>query len=340
MPVHYQRIINGGCMKHKLKEAVAHPAPGDGQLLHPCDCLLLVKPASHEAAGQEDDLFVPIPVELHRQVSTLLSSMLPSSSSFSLLLLHAAQLEPRQVVPPSAIIQKRQQYHAPAGVLEQILTSMRRVIRRTDAIAVQPDIAAALLLPSVDYQGISGILERVYHSISLLQAETLLPPLTYETAITLGIGTVAPATKSAEPLLLQAGRVARCVKLLAPPSVQPWKEPIPLYSSPSKRPTPSMTTQERSNERNNGRNGKARHAIPFMRLPAQVPDRLKALLPYQLAREWRCIPVGRNQQSLTVAMAEPSNAHTLHLLAEATSMTIFPVSCEVDALDLLLDEAW
>ena len=36
--------------------------------------------------------------------------------------------------------------------------------------------------------------------------------------------------------------------------------------------------------------------IPFMQLPTRLPQRLKQLIPYQLALEIRCAPVGRDQQ--------------------------------------------
>ena len=80
--------------------------------------------------------------------------------------------------------------------------------------------------------------------------------------------------------------------------------------------------------------------IPFMQLPTRLPQRLKQLIPYQLALEIRCAPVGRDHNRLTVAMDHPSDVHATQRLHEITGMTIFPVSCEANALDTLLKNGW
>jgi hypothetical protein len=77
-----------------------------------------------------------------------------------------------------------------------------------------------------------------------------------------------------------------------------------------------------------------------MQLPAQLPARLKQLIPYSLALEIRCAPVGRDHNRLTVAMADPTNTESIRQLCEATGLSIFPVSCDVPALDTLLANGW
>ena len=86
-----------------------------------------------------------------------------------------------------------------------------------------------------------------------------------------------------------------------------------------------------------------RHAdtsIPFMQLPTEIPARLKQLIPYNLALTLRCVPVGRNHHSLTVAMANPANHEDIRQLQMITHMVIFPVSCEEEALNALLEQPW
>jgi hypothetical protein len=39
-------------------------------------------------------------------------------------------------------------------------------------------------------------------------------------------------------------------------------------------------------------------------------------------------------------MADPRDSEAVCRLAEATGMVVFPVSCEVDLLDLLLARGW
>jgi hypothetical protein len=82
------------------------------------------------------------------------------------------------------------------------------------------------------------------------------------------------------------------------------------------------------------------NGIPFMQLPTQLPSRLKQLIPYTLARELRCAPVGRNYSRLTVAMVYPTDIQAIDRLRATTGMTIFPVTCEAKALDDLLDHRW
>jgi hypothetical protein len=39
-------------------------------------------------------------------------------------------------------------------------------------------------------------------------------------------------------------------------------------------------------------------------------------------------------------MAHPSDTHAIQRLRTVTAMTIFPVSCEADALETLLKNGW
>ena len=80
--------------------------------------------------------------------------------------------------------------------------------------------------------------------------------------------------------------------------------------------------------------------IPFMQLPDRLPSRLKQLIPYQVALELSCVPVGRDHHCLTVAMADPSNISALRSLRVVTGLAIFPVSCDVAALNALLRNKW
>lgn len=314
-------------MKNKLKAPMHTMLCSVDQFAQPCDCLLLLQSASNtEEPTQEDEAVVPMPAELQQQLSVRLASLFPSPGLYSILLLHVAQLKPTQLV--ADVAQKRQSYHMQGTALEQILTNVRRVIRSTDQIVTQPGVAAAFIFPQADYQGASGILERVYHSISLLQAETIVPPLQQVTVISLGIGTVTPETPLLDTLFSQVSRAARSIILRPTMPMQSWT-PQPKTRQKSVIPPEELRIHTMKSR-----------TVPFMHLPTQLPDRLKHLVPHHLACEWRCAPIGRNHQSLTVAMAEPTNTYTLNHLAEVTGMTIFPVSCENEALNLLLDQAW
>ena len=86
-----------------------------------------------------------------------------------------------------------------------------------------------------------------------------------------------------------------------------------------------------------------RWAVPSMDLfylPRVLPPRLTRLLPRDLACELRCVPIGRSSHDLTVAMADPTNRDSVRRLEAVTGMTIFPVSCDEDDLNIFLRANW
>jgi hypothetical protein len=80
--------------------------------------------------------------------------------------------------------------------------------------------------------------------------------------------------------------------------------------------------------------------VPYMELPHVLSKQLTQLIPYQIACELQCAPVGREHQCLTVAMREPSNREAISRLREITGLTIFPVACKEHELDDLLTYSW
>jgi Type II secretion system (T2SS), protein E, N-terminal domain len=84
-------------------------------------------------------------------------------------------------------------------------------------------------------------------------------------------------------------------------------------------------------------------AIPFMDLfdlPRVLPLRLTRLLPRALACELRCVPIGCSLHGLTVAMVDPTNSDSVRRLEAVTGMTIFPVCCDEDDLNIFLTANW
>src|SRR5205085_9751225 len=140
-----------------------------------------------------------------------------------------------------------------------------------------------MIFPEVDREGGHNILERVYHSINLLQSATVIPPLKRETDILIGLGSYPKPGSSLESLLYHAGLVAR--RLRFRPAVTPltWSvksagtaEEMQHGRAFSDDDEQALLQQARSS------------GIPFMQLPAELPPRLKQLIPYSLAVELRC----------------------------------------------------
>jgi hypothetical protein len=299
-----------------------------------CQPLSSLHPVS-SAEQEEDEMtwghLVPAAQALNNKLRTLLHSLFPRSTPLSLLLLHVSQLEYTHGVP-QVITQMRRCYHASSELLEQILVNVRRAIRREDTILVHEGTGAVILFPDVDQHGASVILERVYRNITLLQAETIIPPLRHETTILLGIGTYPEPGASLEQLLYHTERVAQHLTLRPAITTHYW--------TLSLEPKPEISLSRHSESEDSMLHKRGDTSIPFMQLPAEIPLRLKQLIPYDLALALRCIPVGRNHHCLTVAMANPTNREDIRRLQMATHMTIFPVSCEEDALNTLLEQKW
>lgn len=300
-----------------------------------CNCPPLSS-LHRESRPDQDEAgdFIPVTPatpELSSYVRTALATFFPRSSPISILLLHISQLEHIHITPKSPIFHKRHRYHAPASFLEQIITNIRRTIRSSDQIVLHAGTGVAIILPEVDQEGAFGVVERVFHSINLLQPETVIPPLKRETDIFIGIGSYPKPGSSLEELLYHTGCVAH--RLTLRPAVN-------ALSTKPVHPGEIDHDQQGDDDITDILHTVRASGIPFMQLPSRLPQRLRHLIPYQLACELRCAPVGRDHNRLTVAMAHPTDTHAISLLRLATSMAIFPVACEVITLDSLLAHEW
>jgi MshEN domain len=275
----------------------------------------------------------PTTLEMHSSLRTQLESYFPRSTPLSVLLLHISQLGHIYIAPKSTILHKRHRYHVPASLLEQILINARRTIRSSDHILVHTGASIAIILPDVDQEGSQALLERVYDSINLLQPETVIPPLKRETDITLGIGSYSKPGASLEDLLYQTGFIASRIMLRPAVTTQ-------LHGTRSIGLVEVNLYNRNQDEEDDSLVAARKSGIPFMLLPARLPSRLKHLIPYTLACELRCAPVGRDHNRLTVAMAFPTDIQAIDRLHSTTGMTIFPVACEAKALDDLLEHRW
>ena len=354
-------------MNAKRKDTAKRSALSlDSMVTRRCNCqplssLYLVRLQEQEDEGYEQ--VIPVSQELGQQVHLALEEYFPRTRPFSMLLLHISQWEYKQVAQQTAIIHERHRFHAPKSFLQQVLRNVRRAIRGSDQILTHSGAGAALFFPNVDQHGIYSILERVYRNVSLLQAETVIPPLKYETDILLGIGSYPEPGVSIEHLLSQTGVPAQRFTLrpaLTPQfwGIAPADVPLSLETETEHQLTgkqkrmaaPSLPVVQTTNEPVEIAEAMAPVAsniailptpqVPFMHLPAQLPKRLKHLIPYPIALKLRCAPVGRDHHYLTVALADPTDKGAIERLKDMTGMTIFPVCCDIEALNELLTQAW
>lgn len=79
--------------------------------------------------------------------------------------------------------------------------------------------------------------------------------------------------------------------------------------------------------------------IPYLTLlPRKLPKALQQLVTPSLAQELRCFPVGRERDTLTVAMLDPQNSDALDRLRAETGLRIFPVLAHPQALQFALEQ--
>jgi hypothetical protein len=78
--------------------------------------------------------------------------------------------------------------------------------------------------------------------------------------------------------------------------------------------------------------------IPYICLPACLPDACCQAITAQLAQELRAVPIGRTRGTLTVAMQDPTNVEAMQRLGVATGLTIFPVLASAGELDRALEQ--
>ncbi|GAC1645563.1 MAG: hypothetical protein NVS4B12_11740 [Ktedonobacteraceae bacterium] len=303
---------------------------------------------------EEKDRILPTPPVLNDILRTRLQTEFASTPSFSIMLMHVSQLEPIHITPETAILHARRRYHPSVSVVEQVMVNIRRAIRTEDLVYLDTGKGAAIIFPCVDQQGAYTILERVNNSVNLLQAETIIPPLTRETDIVLGVGSYPEQGPSLEQVLAHAGRVFH--RLTLRPAITPhlWdtmpagESPLALHKTFGHSTQNDLDMQDimlsmssASQSAPSSIGGVFDAAVvPFLRLPAVLPTRLKNLVPYTIAEEFRCVPVGRDHNRLTLAMIDPTDAEAISAVQRITGMSIFPVSCDKDALDVLLAVRW
>ncbi len=75
--------------------------------------------------------------------------------------------------------------------------------------------------------------------------------------------------------------------------------------------------------------------VPYIAPPQTIPSSVRSLLSVEVMRQLRCLPIGRDRNALTVALADPTNRKIVQQLEQLTGLTIFPVMTDPDALEEL-----
>ena len=203
-----------------------------------------------------------------------------------------------------------------------VLQHLRTLVRRTDQVFLREHTIDVVLL-GADLQGARIVEERLWKAllwrVDSLEEPEMLRPLT----VTIGHSAFPEPQSTLETLLVTSQKVNRR-----------FTEPIPH---------PSLSRFKRSVQRNELTEQDVPEELPRLAkklgvpylslLPRQVPPRLQQVVDAKLAHELHCYPVGRERNTLTVAMRDPQDHQALERLRQATGLRIFPVLVHPEALE-------
>ncbi len=79
--------------------------------------------------------------------------------------------------------------------------------------------------------------------------------------------------------------------------------------------------------------------IPYLALlPRKLPREVRQLVRPELALELHCYPLGRERDTLTVAIADPQDSQMFDRLRKETGLRIFPVLAHPQELQMVLNQ--
>jgi len=108
----------------------------------------------------------------------------------------------------------------------------------------------------------------------------------------------------------------------------------PALARPSPRPLLRSSSLARSPETLALARARAL-GIPYLAPPQRIPSSVRNLVPPDVMRQLQCLPIGRERNALTVALADPTDRRVLRRLEQITGLTIFPVMTDPDVLEEL-----
>ncbi|HEY1352831.1 MAG TPA: hypothetical protein VGF67_24720 [Ktedonobacteraceae bacterium] len=198
-----------------------------------------------------------------------------------------------------------------------LLQSLRPLVRRTDQVFLHRHTCYFVLLQA-NLQGAQIVEERLWEALlwrvhNMHEYEILRP-----THVASGHGAFPDPQTSPEELLRATGSFSKhfaghANHVLARRSGQAGQEELPGLAK--------------------------RLGIPYLAaLPARLPRRVLHVVSAPLARELRCYPLGRERDTLTVAMLDPQDHQALERLRQETGLRIFPVLTHPEALESALSQ--
>jgi hypothetical protein len=235
-------------------------------------------------------------------------------------------------------------------------------VRRTDMVVRCCSSCCALVLLDTKVEGAHCVVNRL--------RKCLKTPATRRRPLLMGVATAPEHATDSEALIDQACKSSSSLLLLEeqgnatgngttqmewpdmPFTPQRWgvfrrssSATIRRFNSAmSKSAEPGHNVELRRTAQGSGGSGPAALfvqaralalGVPYLAPPQSIPTSVRNLLPPEVMEHLQCLPVGRERNVLTVALADPTDREVLRRLEQMTGMTIFPVMTDPDVLKSL-----
>lgn len=206
-----------------------------------------------------------------------------------------------------------------------LLSILRPLVRKTDCVFLQGN-TLYFVLRAANVQGGSIVEARLWEALlwrvhNMTEREFLHP-----VSMTVGHSGYFESNMSIEGSI----EAAHCVSLR-----YNWQA-----EKPSRKPQRHFQALPASSGDDTELPALARKlGIPYLTLlPHKLPAGVQRLVNPSLAQELRCFPIGRERNTLTVAMQNPQDDEALHRLHQETGLLIFPVLAHPQALQHALEQ--
>ncbi|GAC1613628.1 MAG: hypothetical protein NVS4B7_05190 [Ktedonobacteraceae bacterium] len=209
--------------------------------------------------------------------------------------------------------------------ISYLLNNLRPLVRKTDAVFLLNATLHFLLL-GANLQGGQIVQTRLWDALlwrihSIAQSEILRP-----SSISIGHSAYPTPCSDVGKLI----EVASDASLYASFTVE---KPVRKIG-PKQEPTVQQASKDEELPALARKLG-----IPYLSLlPKNRPERVQQLVNSKLAQELHCYPLGRERNTLTVAMLDPQDCAALERLHQETGMRIFPILTHPQELQTVLEQ--
>ncbi len=239
------------------------------------------------------------------------------SGQIGLVTIHLIYKSAEKNAQMRAILEK----HARASSIH-LLQYLRAKVRKTDHVFLQQH-SMYFVLPGANVQGAQIVEERLWEALLWRAHDMDEPHMLRPLSMTIGHSAFPEPQASPDSLLTAADKVSKCQREQSE-RVSVRRRGRYLHTIVAgEQETPEELPQLAK-----------KLGIPYLSLlPRQVPPRLQQVVDARLAHELHCYPVGRERNTLTVAMRDPQDRRALERLHQATGLRIFPVLAHPEALE-------